>query len=88
MMHEVVYLNKKNCVPSNFETNIEGDEYWYLENGASNHMIGDRRYFDKLDKSVTGKVRFGDDSRIDIHKGKRNNSFHRYGWEIKNNERC
>ena len=69
MMHEVVYLNERNCVPSDFETNIEGDECWYLDNGASNHMTGDRRYFDQIDESVTGKVRFGDDSRIDI-KGK------------------
>lgn len=31
--------------------------------GASNHMTGDK------DKTISGKVRFGDDSRIDI-KGK------------------
>jgi len=66
MMPEVVYLNEKNCVPSKFETNIEGDECWYLDNGASNHMTGDKRYFDNLNESIKGKVRFGDDSRIDI----------------------
>ena len=32
-------------------------------------MTGDRRYFKSLDETITGKVRFGDDSRIDI-KGK------------------
>ncbi|KAL1207757.1 Retrovirus-related Pol polyprotein from transposon TNT 1-94 [Cardamine amara subsp. amara] len=32
-------------------------------------MTGDRRYFTKIDESVIGKVRFGDDSRVDI-KGK------------------
>lgn len=32
-------------------------------------MTGDRRYFSKLDNTITGKVCFGDDSRIDI-KGK------------------
>lgn len=69
MMNEVVYLNEKHCVPSNFETNIDGEEYWYLDNGASNHMTGDKRYFNQLEETVTGKVRFGDDSRIDI-KGK------------------
>lgn len=37
-------------------------------------MTGDRRYFDKLDHSVTGKVRFGDESRIDI-KGKETIAF-------------
>ncbi|KAG7558463.1 Zinc finger CCHC-type [Arabidopsis thaliana x Arabidopsis arenosa] len=69
MMHEVVYLNEKHCVPSNFETSINGEECWYLDNGASNHMTGDKRYFDRLDETISGKVRFGDDSRIDI-KGK------------------
>lgn len=73
-MHEVVYLNEKNCIPSEYET-ITGDEnIWYLDNGASNHMKGDRRYFNKIDSSITGKVRFGDDSRIDI-KGKGTISF-------------
>ncbi|CAA7059397.1 unnamed protein product [Microthlaspi erraticum] len=69
MMHEVVYLNEKKVVPSKYEEDREDDNVWYLDNGASNHMTGDRRYFSKLDESITGKVRFGDDSRIDI-KGK------------------
>ena len=42
---------------------------WYLDNGASNDMTGDRRYFKRVNESITGKVKFGDDSRIDI-KGK------------------
>lgn len=37
-------------------------------------MTGDRIYFSKLDNTVTGKVLFGDDSRIDI-KGKGTISF-------------
>ncbi|XP_010469242.1 PREDICTED: uncharacterized protein LOC104749335 [Camelina sativa] len=69
MMHEVVFLNEKRCIPSKFETNMREDNIWYLGNGASNHMTGDKRYFEKMDESVTGKVRFGDDSRVDI-KGK------------------
>ncbi|KAG7568389.1 Zinc finger CCHC-type [Arabidopsis thaliana x Arabidopsis arenosa] len=69
MMHEVVYLNEKNCVPNKFETNTDKENIWYLDNGASNHMTGILAYFSKLDESITGKVRFGDDSRIDI-KGK------------------
>ncbi|CAA7053739.1 unnamed protein product [Microthlaspi erraticum] len=67
--HEVVYLNEKHCVPNKFKTNINGEMVWYLDNGTSNHMTGDRRYFYKLDSSIIGKVRFGDDSCIDI-KGK------------------
>lgn len=37
-------------------------------------MSGDKRYFSYIDDSVTGKVRFGDDYRIDI-KGKRTIEF-------------
>lgn len=29
-------------------------------------MMGDKRYFSDLDNTITGKVRFGDDSMIDI----------------------
>ncbi|KAG7585452.1 Ribonuclease H-like superfamily [Arabidopsis thaliana x Arabidopsis arenosa] len=69
MMHEVVYLNEKNVKPSNFETQNDENNVWYLDNGASNHMSGNREYFSKIDETITGKVRFGDDTRIDI-KGK------------------
>ncbi|CAA7041402.1 unnamed protein product [Microthlaspi erraticum] len=69
MLHEVVYLNEKKVVPNKYEADREDDNVWYLDNGASNHMTGDRRYFSKLDETITGKVRFGDDSHIDI-KGK------------------
>ena len=47
---------------------------WYLDNGASNHMTGDKRYFRLLDDSITGKVKFGDESRIDF-KGKESIEF-------------
>lgn len=66
MMHEIVFLNEKHCVPSKFATNRGAENIWYLDNGASNHMTGDKRYFASLDSTVTGKVRSGDDSRIDI----------------------
>lgn len=41
-------------------------EVWYLDNGASNHMIGDLHMFRDIDRSVSGKVRFGDGSTVDI----------------------
>ncbi|KAG7547574.1 Zinc finger CCHC-type superfamily [Arabidopsis suecica] len=69
MMHEVVYLNERNIELNKFETNPEVEDMWYLDNGASNHMTGNLAYFTKIDETITGKVRFGDDSRIDI-KGK------------------
>nr|GEU39745.1 zinc finger, CCHC-type [Tanacetum cinerariifolium] len=49
------------------ETNI--DSLWYLDNGASNHMAGVREHFKELDENVSGKIRFGDGSYIEI-KGK------------------
>nr|GEV51289.1 ribonuclease H-like domain, reverse transcriptase, RNA-dependent DNA polymerase [Tanacetum cinerariifolium] len=49
------------------ETNM--DSLWYLDNGASNHMIGVREHFKELDEKVSGKVRFEDGSYIEI-KGK------------------
>lgn len=52
-----------------FESEQDTKNVWYLDNGASNHMSGDRMFFVSLDERVTGKVRFGDDSRINI-KGK------------------
>lgn len=69
MLHEVVYLNEEKIVRSKYETNPGEDDFWYLDNGASNHISGDRRYFSHIDDTITGKVRFEDDFRIDI-KGK------------------
>ena len=69
MMHEVVYLNERNVKPKEFESSMDGDKIWYLDNGASNHMTGNKNYFKNIDETITGKLRFGDDSRIDI-KGK------------------
>ncbi|KAG7599681.1 GAG-pre-integrase domain [Arabidopsis suecica] len=66
MMHEVVFLNERNVMPSIFETNSDIENLWYLDNGASNHMTGKLSFFTKLDQTITGKVRFGDDSRINI----------------------
>ncbi|XP_022562478.1 uncharacterized protein LOC111208054 [Brassica napus] len=68
MMHEEVYLNEGKVMPSKYESNGE-DNMWYLDTGATNHMTGNRRYFAKIDESITGKIKFGDDSRINI-KGK------------------
>ena len=66
MMHEVVYLNERKVDPNKFEADSDSIDVWYLDNGASNHISGNRMFFYELDDTVTGKVRFGDDSKIDI----------------------
>lgn len=47
----------------------QADDVWFLDNGASNHMTGDRGKFRELDESITGQVKFGDASTVQI-KGK------------------
>lgn len=66
MMNEVVYLNEKKVNPRACEAESDTSDMWYLDNGSSNHMSGNRMFFYEFDETVTGKVRFGDDSRIDI----------------------
>ena len=42
---------------------------WYLDTRATNHMTSCREFFNDLDETTTGFVKFGDNSRIQI-KGK------------------
>ena len=42
------------------------NDVWYLDNGASNHMTGDRPKFRDMDSTATGKVWFGDGSTVEI----------------------
>ena len=39
---------------------------WYLDNGASNHMTGDRCLFQELKEASQGTMRFGDGSTTKI----------------------
>ncbi|XP_050233920.1 uncharacterized protein LOC126682300 [Mercurialis annua] len=52
---------------SNKEETITHKSAWYLDNGASNHMTGDKSKFVELNTKVSGNVRFGDDTRVEIH---------------------
>ncbi|XP_074328328.1 uncharacterized protein LOC141666234 [Apium graveolens] len=65
-------INEEKMMPKLKETkgrNEAESNLWYLDNGASNHMTGQRSKFDVLDENVTGKVKFGDGSMVQI-KGK------------------
>ena len=43
-----------------------GPRRWVLDTGATNHMSGSRAVFAELDKGVTGTVKFGDGSVVNI----------------------
>ncbi|XP_056848877.1 uncharacterized protein LOC130499012 [Raphanus sativus] len=66
MLHEVVYLNEKKVKPSLLDFDQASIHLWYLDNGASNHMSGNRLFFFEMDETIKGMVKFGDDSRIEI----------------------
>ncbi|KAI3435142.1 RRM domain-containing protein [Psidium guajava] len=66
--HMVMMLNKEKVKPElhHSEEKITSTSEWYLDNGASNHMTGDKAKFQELDEGVTGRVRFGDGSSVQI----------------------
>ncbi|XP_009115282.1 uncharacterized protein LOC103840530 [Brassica rapa] len=66
-MHEIVFLNEDKVIPKTLEQSKREDGMWYLDNGASNHMTGERSYFSELNESIKGKVKFGDGSCVDIN---------------------
>ncbi|XP_071683640.1 uncharacterized protein [Lolium perenne] len=63
---EQVYLNEERASVVLKRTPQDLDAAWYLDTGASNHMTGDDAVFAELDRTVTGKVRFGDGSVVEI----------------------
>lgn len=68
---DIVLLNEKKVIPKLFSTgeNHQDSGIWYLDNGPSNHMTGQRSFFSDLDEGFVGQVRFGDGSTVQI-KGK------------------
>ncbi|XP_062234089.1 uncharacterized protein LOC133931254 [Phragmites australis] len=61
-------LNEEKLKPELRDTTKGGSsfEFWYLDNGASNHMTSDKEKFKNLDNCVTDKVKFGDGSTMQI----------------------
>lgn len=67
--HQHVFLNEvKATVELGNTGKVEQTRgVWYLDTGASNHMTGNIAVFSNLDRGITGTVKFGDDSLVDIH---------------------
>ncbi|WVZ88093.1 hypothetical protein U9M48_034646 [Paspalum notatum var. saurae] len=62
-----VYLNEMRATAYLGEAGDRPDDgVWYLDTGASNHMIGNGDAFCDLNRDVTGQVKFGDGSTVDI----------------------
>ena len=56
---ETVMVNLLTKGKDGVETNM-----WYLDNGASNHMTGDRTKFKELDEKLIENVKFGNGSIV------------------------
>lgn len=66
---EMVLLNEEGVKPkliANDEGKKLGSNVWYLDNGASNHMTGEKAKFKVLNEGITGRVKFGDGSTVNI----------------------
>ncbi|XP_074346212.1 uncharacterized protein LOC141684982 [Apium graveolens] len=66
----VMFLKEEVVVPK-LRTNNEDQkesQVWYLDNGASNHMTGQRGKFKMLDECVSGKVKSDNRSAIELMK--------------------
>ncbi|XP_074351762.1 uncharacterized protein LOC141690904 [Apium graveolens] len=67
--NRMMLLNEKAIAPKlNKEPkrNCGNSNVWYLDNGASNHMTGDKLKFKELNEQITGQVHFGDGSTVKI----------------------
>ncbi|KAL8102842.1 hypothetical protein AgCh_027386 [Apium graveolens] len=66
---DIILLNEGGVIPKlNTVTNEKGGQsnVLYLNNGASNHMTDHHLKFKYLDEGVTGRVKFGDGSTVEI----------------------
>ncbi|KAD4584276.1 hypothetical protein E3N88_21877 [Mikania micrantha] len=66
---ELIMLNEENVFPNRYAEDKSDADTWYLDNGASNHMTGNKEYLCELDEKTARKVKFGDGSAVEI-KGK------------------
>ncbi|KAD5961742.1 hypothetical protein E3N88_13215 [Mikania micrantha] len=74
---EKVMLNEEKVFPSIYAKEENNEGVWYLDNGASNHMTGNREHLCELNEKTVRQVQFGDESAVEI-KGK--DDFSRFMW--------
>ncbi|XP_076888418.1 uncharacterized protein LOC143538844 [Bidens hawaiensis] len=63
---EQVMLNEEKVHPIRYADDSVSDSIWYLDNGASNHMTGCEAHFAQIDYRMSGLVKFGDGSKVNI----------------------
>ncbi|XP_074328471.1 uncharacterized protein LOC141666381 [Apium graveolens] len=65
-MAKTMLLKKETVVPKlRLSANEQQDlQVWYLDNGASNHMAGQRGKLKTMDERLAGDVKFGDGSMV------------------------
>ncbi|XP_071739387.1 uncharacterized protein [Rutidosis leptorrhynchoides] len=51
---EVIHLSEKKVFPTKYESHDGGENMWYLNTGATNHMTGNKGLFSKLDTDIGG----------------------------------
>jgi hypothetical protein len=63
---ERVLLNEERSQARCAPQGTDCDTSWFLDTGASNHMMGRRDAFTELDTGITGTVKLGDGSNVKI----------------------
>ncbi|XP_076912733.1 uncharacterized protein LOC143571109 [Bidens hawaiensis] len=63
---DVVFLKEGRVDPKQYASTPCNKNTWILDNGASNHMTGNPKWFSNIDRNKTGKVSFGDGSCVEI----------------------
>uniref|UniRef100_A0ACD5WTY3 Uncharacterized protein n=1 Tax=Avena sativa TaxID=4498 RepID=A0ACD5WTY3_AVESA len=62
-----IFLNEERARVEYRKHATDTDAVWFLDTGASNHMTADMAAFAELDQKISGTVKFGDGSLVDIH---------------------
>ena len=42
------------------------NDFWFLDSGCSNHMIGNEVFFESLDRSIRSKVKLGNNEIVEV----------------------